>query len=501
MRVLLLGALGAVASAFAPMEPGHCRRATEMLAGKKPQVPQKRDGNKMPDIMTYMDRYKKPAQKPEKPVFEDEIVGRPVPLEPDADGNWEQVLSELWTSVAEVQRIIKIKLNDQEDLLSFDRFQVFAENYKTKRGLVRKDNGQVLSAQVTFPFPEDQVRKPVHDVADHPWVAKLAKRLSYQTFFEHQLGVGQETISPASFSRDFVFKDKSGKWELPSLISDDLPPRRKATSDKEGEDAEETAALRAEVEKSVALVADDIQTPVRKQPDAAAATTPPDDASDKEAAAAARAEEAATTAWSQLILNQCTPWTEGALRFTESMRSCERYTPTAPPPRNFILGKLPPGVVTQARSDLQNHVLTIALPLRGIPDGASAGMVVNGETVAWKQDTPIIFDSTFEYSFFNYGSETAYVALIDFWHPDILEHERKLLGFFWTMWTQDKFHPSTRSKYTRRLARMKEFTEKRAEKSRQQIAMPKKRLERKKDGKGGPGQGGVGGGGGGFFKK
>ena len=39
MRVLLLGALGAVASAFAPMEPGHCRRATEMLAGKKVRRP------------------------------------------------------------------------------------------------------------------------------------------------------------------------------------------------------------------------------------------------------------------------------------------------------------------------------------------------------------------------------------------------------------------------------------------------------------------------------
>ncbi|KAJ1452823.1 hypothetical protein M885DRAFT_525723 [Pelagophyceae sp. CCMP2097] len=437
-------------------------------------LPPKRDGFKKPDIMTYMDRYKKPPFKKVEPTFEDEIVGRPVPLEPDELGNWEPVLQELWTNVEEVASILKIKMNDQEDKLDFSRFNAFCEGYKTASGKVTTQAGQILSKQTMMDFGEDDVRVPILDAERFPFVKKLARRLSYQTFFEHQLGMGSETITDASWSRTQVSPTRSTPWEpeapgarRPAVDPD--APKRVASDKDEADSGAKVSELRAAAEKSVAMSADDISKPLQRR-----ARSPDDEAP---VAAVSAVEEVAEPAWQQLVLNQCSPWTEGAIRFTGSMDSMERYPATAPPPRNVILGKLPPGCKTAPRSDLQNFVFTFALPLRGV---SNAGMTVGGQTVKFEQDVPIIFDSSFEYSIANDGDEEAFVLLVDFWHPSLTEIETRLLGFFWTMWTQDKFHPSTRSRFTRRLARMKEYGEKVAEKRRALVALPKKRLEERK---------------------
>lgn len=82
---------------------------------------------------------------------------------------------------------------------------------------------------------------------------------------------------------------------------------------------------------------------------------------------------------------------------------------------------------------------------------------------------------------YNEGREEALVLHIDFWHPDVTVDEKQMLAYFWMLWQQDKYHPSTRSKFTRRVNFRKELARKEREERRKKL----KRSNDKKDGGGG----------------
>jgi hypothetical protein len=138
-----------------------------------------------------------------------------------------------------VANILRIKLNDQENDLDFSRFEAFEKNYKTQRGFLKEDNGRILSAQTLFPINDTAYpRQPLLDIKkDFRWAKKLAKRLSYQTYFEHQLGVGSETIDDASWSKVQVLPTRHKKWDLPILKSD--KDEERSRTDSTGESNEE----------------------------------------------------------------------------------------------------------------------------------------------------------------------------------------------------------------------------------------------------------------------
>ena len=97
-----------------------------------------------------------------------------------------------------------------------------------------------------------------------------------------------------------------------------------------------------------------------------------------------------------------------------------------PPPRHVIISRLPPGCSTEPRSDLQNFLLTTHIPLSG-----QGELTVGGETVAYEDAKPVVFDSTRSYSIKNTGSEDLLLLHVDFWHPAVTEDEKQMLAYFW----------------------------------------------------------------------
>ena len=163
------------------------------------------------------------------------------------------------------------------------------------------------------------------------------------------------------------------------------------------------------------------------------------------------------------------------------MKALGRYEATSPPPRHVIISRLPPGCSTEPRSDLQNFLLTTHIPLQG-----QGELTVGGETVAYEEAKPIVFDSTRQYSVKNTGSEDLLLLHVDFWHPDVTEDEKQMLAYFWMLWQFDQYHPSTRAKYTRRVNFRKDQERREREERRKAI----KRSD-KKDGGGGGGGGSI----------
>ena len=126
------------------------------------------------------------------------------------------------------------------------------------------------------------------------------------------------------------------------------------------------------------------------------------------------------TQYQQLLLQQVTPLKTGVLRFPRTMKALGRYEATSPPPRHVIISRLPPGCSTEPRSDLQNFLLTTHIPLSG-----QGELTCGGETVAYEDAKPIVFDSTRQYSVKNTGSEDLLLLHVDFWHPAVTEDEMK----------------------------------------------------------------------------
>ncbi|KAH3748956.1 hypothetical protein DPMN_183445 [Dreissena polymorpha] len=53
---------------------------------------------------------------------------------------------------------------------------------------------------------------------------------------------------------------------------------------------------------------------------------------------------------------------------------------------------------------------------------------VGNETRTWKEGKFIIFDDSFEHEVWHDGIDFRLVLIVDFWHPEIPEHERRSLS-------------------------------------------------------------------------
>ncbi|KAK3867181.1 hypothetical protein Pcinc_027331 [Petrolisthes cinctipes] len=60
-----------------------------------------------------------------------------------------------------------------------------------------------------------------------------------------------------------------------------------------------------------------------------------------------------------------------------------------------------------------------------VPDGVRLRVI--DEIIKWEEGKIFIFDDSFEHEVWNEGNETRLVLLIDVWHPDLTEHERRTL--------------------------------------------------------------------------
>ena len=92
--------------------------------------------------------------------------------------------------------------------------------------------------------------------------------------------------------------------------------------------------------------------------------------------------------------------------------------------REAMVSLLEPKAIIKPHRDSGNQLLTCHLGLR-IP--SDCAIRVGGETRTWSEGQCIIFDTTFEHEAWNKSDEPRVVLLVDFWHPDLTQVERKFL--------------------------------------------------------------------------
>ena len=112
-----------------------------------------------------------------------------------------------------------------------------------------------------------------------------------------------------------------------------------------------------------------------------------------------------------------------------------RVAPAAAAPNALTTPSRPPG---PAPAGIAPHYgpcnirLRVHFPLRVPAGGADAvGMRLAGETLAWREREPLVFDDTYEHSVWNEAGADRVVLLFDVWHPDLAQAERDaLVGMF-----------------------------------------------------------------------
>jgi len=92
--------------------------------------------------------------------------------------------------------------------------------------------------------------------------------------------------------------------------------------------------------------------------------------------------------------------------------------------REAMVSLMEPKAIIKPHRDSGNQLLTCHLGLR-IPPGCA--IRVGGETRTWSEGQCLIFDTTFEHECWNNSDEPRVVLLVDFWHPDLTQLERKFL--------------------------------------------------------------------------
>lgn len=73
-----------------------------------------------------------------------------------------------------------------------------------------------------------------------------------------------------------------------------------------------------------------------------------------------------------------------------------------------------------------NLRIRVHLPLL-VPEPASCGMRVAGETRHWEPGKALIFDDSFEHEVWNDGGDDRVVLLFDLWHQDLLGEEKSAI--------------------------------------------------------------------------
>mmetsp|Transcript_12540 Transcript_12540/g.37657 ORF Transcript_12540/g.37657 Transcript_12540/m.37657 type:complete len:462 (+) Transcript_12540:80-1465(+) len=452
-RTIAFALLLAPAAAFAPS--ARHATTTRLQAFKEPSAEQ--------EAARYAEAPRRPKSKvrPRDPS----LYMEPVPLVPDAEGNWEPLVGEIWTDIEKMSKLAEV--NFKADLT---RFREFCDRYRAARGTISA-NGRAVSAQTRL-FDPEQPASPVRDVKDHKWVKKLAKRLAPICLDEYEAALNPThtrngtwaTRTRLVWSREQIMARRAEPWDQPAAAAED-----------EGE-----AAAPADPKAGMDEAAKDAAAAAEEMTGGGASEAAPAPAPAEELAPPAPAveEEPSEPAWRQLMLQQVTPLKTGVLRFPRVLKALGKYEATSPPPRHVVVATLPPGCATEPRADLQDFLLTVQIPLRGCE---GAGLVVGGEKVPFEAGAPVVFDSTYDYHVYNDGAEELLLMHVDFWHPDVTVDEKQMLAYFWMLWQFDQYHPSTRAKYTRRVNYRKEQERKEKEERRKAI----KKSNDKKDGGGG----------------
>lgn len=85
---------------------------------------------------------------------------------------------------------------------------------------------------------------------------------------------------------------------------------------------------------------------------------------------------------------------------------------------------LQPGTVVVPHCGPTNARLRCHLGLR-VPDGAK--FRVGDEWTGWEEGKCLVFDDSFEHEVVHEGNESRVILLMDFWHPDVTEEQKKSL--------------------------------------------------------------------------
>lgn len=133
--------------------------------------------------------------------------------------------------------------------------------------------------------------------------------------------------------------------------------------------------------------------------------------------------------WSAIHLLRRGVWNEPAMAELPVARSFLEKAPLAwcPPhaPECFI-SRLMPGVRLPAHYGLSNIKLTVHLPLQ-IPKGRCT-LTAGGEARTWTDGALLVFDDSFLHWAENATPHSRLVLILDIWHPELDEEERRGLA-------------------------------------------------------------------------
>lgn len=93
--------------------------------------------------------------------------------------------------------------------------------------------------------------------------------------------------------------------------------------------------------------------------------------------------------------------------------------------REAMVSVLGPGARIPPHRDSGNQLLTCHFGLVVPPD---CGLRVGGDARTWQEGRCLIFDTSYEHEAWNHSDRTRIILLIDFWHPELTEAERRFLG-------------------------------------------------------------------------
>ncbi|MCA1612735.1 MAG: aspartyl/asparaginyl beta-hydroxylase domain-containing protein [Acidobacteria bacterium] len=92
--------------------------------------------------------------------------------------------------------------------------------------------------------------------------------------------------------------------------------------------------------------------------------------------------------------------------------------------REAMVSVLGPGARIPPHRDSGNQLLTCHFGLVVPPD---CGIRVGGEVRTWQEGRCLIFDTSYEHEAWNHSDRTRIILLVDFWHPELTEVERRFL--------------------------------------------------------------------------
>lgn len=134
--------------------------------------------------------------------------------------------------------------------------------------------------------------------------------------------------------------------------------------------------------------------------------------------------------WSAVRLQRFGAWNEAnCQQFPETYQLLRSLSiPLAV--RGVCFARQAPGSGVQPHSDGRNFILTSHLGLK-IPD--NCWIKVGEEQNGWQEAKLTTLDTSFTHSTGNPSDEDRHVLILDFWHPELTEAERKALEFVYDL--------------------------------------------------------------------